>query len=108
MQKEQIERIINQLKEAIAHEMDKGKYDHALGMISACAYLLYYANLYYVDRDLEDCLKLIAQKKLDCGQSLQYDKDTAIFYDGFGLNERGLGQIYLRALCRFKKICYVT
>nr|WP_304578714.1 hypothetical protein [uncultured Acetatifactor sp.] len=108
MQKEQIEQTVTQVKKAIAREMARKKYDDALGMISACAFLLYHANIYYTDRDLEDGLALIARTVQDDACNWQCDSEIALFYDGFGLNERGLAQIYLRALCKAKNTYYVT
>lgn len=36
------------------------------------------------------------------------NKDALIFYDGFGLNNRGLARIYLKALCKINKVYYIT
>ena len=108
MQKERVEQIVSELKKAITCEVDNRKFDNALGMISACGSLLYHSNLYYFDRFLEDKLKYIARTALDNSYSLRGDDGIVLFYDGFGLNERGLAQIYLRALCRLKKTYYIT
>ena len=34
--------------------------------------------------------------------------NKVIFYDGFGLNERGIAQIYLKALCQLQEVVYIT
>ena len=37
-----------------------------------------------------------------------WDKNRILFYDGFGLNNRGLIRIYLTALCQLGHVIYVT
>lgn len=47
-------------------------------------------------------LDKISESKQDTNQ------DTVLFWDGFGLNVRGLIQIYMKALCKVMKVVYVT
>lgn len=107
VKKEEVIDIVNQIKSAIQKELTKEKLNHVLSLVSACAQLLYETNLYYMDPDLEDTLKLTAQKIISKPLDT-LDNEVVLFYDGFGLNDRGLAQIYLKALCRIKKVYYVT
>lgn len=112
MLRSEVESLINQLKGFILTEIEKRNYDNALGMISTCANILYQTNLYYMDSMLENSIAEIAEKLLpDRGKTGNWGnacKDRVLFYDGFGLNDRGLAQIYLKALCKVKKVAYVT
>lgn len=107
-----VEKIIKRLKQGIEKELDNKQYCNALSLISICANVLYISNLYYTDKMLEDSLQKISnelhinsyEKKADYNG----DKDIVLFFDGFGENTRGLIQIYLKALCRYRKVVYVT
>lgn len=102
-----INNIIRKLKNGVDSEIKRKNYNNALELISNCANLIYQTNLYYVDSFLEKKLKLIANE-LEISISITNNKDKVIFYDGFGLNERGLSQIYVKALCKIKDVVYIT
>ncbi|MCI7322099.1 MAG: hypothetical protein MR508_02150 [Lachnospiraceae bacterium] len=107
VEKDEVIEVVNKIKYAIQKELSKENVNHVLSLISTCARLLYETNLYYMDQELEDTLKSLAHKFIP-EISDANNNDVVIFYDGFGLNERGLAQIYLKALCRVKKVYYVT
>lgn len=112
MEKEKIENILSGIKDKVIIEIHRKNYDAALGLISVCAQILYKTNLYYMDTDLESYIEnisaqLIAEKSI-VAKTGPRDDGAVIFYDGFGLNNRGLAQIYLKALGKAKKLCYVT
>ena len=112
MQRLEVVTLIDKLKRFILREIERGHYDNALGMISTCANILYQTNIYYMDRVLENDIariadELLVNKNADKEWN-EGNKDTVLFYDGFGQNERGLAQIYLKALCKVKKVIYVT
>lgn len=102
-----VQKIVNKLKMGIEVELKKGNYEQALDLISNCANLIYQTNLYYYDESLEENLELVSNK-LNIIIPYENEKNTVLFYDGFGLNNRGLIQIYLKALCQLKKVVYVT
>ena len=102
-----VKKIIEKTKRNISKCIKRKKYDDALSLISICASILYQTNIYYQDNDLEKALNIIA-RKLITNESFVSSDDTIIFYDGFGLNDRGLALIYLKALCKEKKVVYVT
>lgn len=107
MKKDEILNLIDEMKQAVVREMQKKNYNNALCLISSCAQLLYETNLYYVDQDLENNLKMISKNfyKQECKCC---DSNSILFYDGFGLDNRGLAQIYLKALCKIRKVYYIT
>ena len=104
--------FIRQGKRDIRKMLLLENYEAALGKISALADVLYNSNQFYVDADLEAALCNI-QRRL-YGQSGflpigETDSNTIIFYDGFGLDNRGLAYIYLKALTQLDyKVIYLT
>lgn len=102
-----INKIIRKLKNGIDCEIKRKNYNNALALISNCADLIYQTNLYYVDSYLENKLKFIANE-LKISIPITNNENKLVFYDGFGLNERGLSQIYVKALCKIKDVIYVT
>ena len=76
------------------------------------ANMLYESNQYYVDNDLENALLNIQkqlQKKCDFEEIKDVNTKTVLFYDGFGLDSRGLAYIYLKALVNLGyKVIYMT
>ncbi len=112
MEREKVESILSEIKDKVMIEIHHENYNAALGLISACAKILYKTNLSYTDVELESFIEriseqLIAEKRI-VAKAGPRDDGTVIFYDGFGLNNRGLAQIYLKALGKLKKLYYVT
>ncbi len=103
-----IENVVCDIKKRIRKELQRENLYDALALISTCASLLYTTNLYYIDNDLENWLRLIADKIVKISQDFQADEEAVIYYDGFGFNSRGLAQIYVTALSGCKKVTYVT
>lgn len=107
MNKEQVESEIAKLKRKISRNIDESKYDIALQEIKLCAKILYETNLYYMDEELENNLLKVSKNVVN-SYELKETKNEVVFYDGFGLNSRGLVQIYLNALCKSHKVTYIT
>ena len=104
-----VEEWITKLKRAINIELKKQNYNGALSLVSVCSNIIYQTNAKYMDSDLEQVVKSIADSaKLNELNGEQLNDDILIFWDGFGLNNRGLCQIYLKALCKYKKVVYIT
>lgn len=108
LEKKKIEDIVSYLKNAIEQELSKKNYEMVLELISNAAMILYTTNIYYVDDDLEYYLKKVSDVLIAQKYEKKDTTDTLLFFDGFGLNDRGLAQIYLKALCSIKHVVYVT
>lgn len=110
--KRKIEADFQEKKNAIKRMVDEKNYTDAIHFISKLAWELYEYNQYYTDADLEQWL-MQAEKNIElperkkgrkCGE-----KKRVLFYDGFGLDTRGLAQIYIRALAKMNvDIQYIT
>ena len=106
--KEFVHNLVSDLKKSAKKAYENNEYNDALSLISISAAVLYKTNIYYRDDDLENMLNDIS-KELSLHQSNYASNETVcLFWDGFGLNDRGLAQIYLKALCKVKKVIYVT
>lgn len=110
--KEKYAAWIQQNKNDIKKLVFLQKYEEALAKITTLANSLYESNQYYVDDDLENALLNIQkqlQKKYDFEEIKDVNDKTVLFYDGFGLDSRGLAYIYLKALVNLGyKVIYVT
>lgn len=108
LEKKEIENLVSYIKNAIEMELNKKNYEMVLELISNAAIVLYNTNIYYEDDDLEEYLKktsdFLGLEKFHTKDAT----DTVLFFDGFGLNDRGLAQIYLKSLCSAKNVIYVT
>lgn len=103
-----IDLFLNQVKSDIKDCLNKKQYENALVLMRMCADITYCYNQYYCDDVLEDYLKKISEAVLQDTKIEQTEKNTILFYDGFGYNDRGLIQIYLKALCKIGKVIYIT
>ena len=103
-----VEGIVSNLKKSANRAYEKNKYDEALSLVSICAAVLYQTNICYRDNDLEDFIEKLAGNVCTRPNNYQKNEDVCLFWDGFGINDRGLVQIYLKALSGAKEIVYVT
>lgn len=112
MTKEKYNLFIKDNKKQIRQLILLHKYEEALSKIANMANMLYESNQYYVDNDLENALLNIQkqlQKKYDFEEIKDVNNKTVLFYDGFGLDSRGLAYIYLKALVNLGyKVIYMT
>ena len=94
---EKIEKLRKKTDELICEE----KYEDALLVISCLADILYRYNQGYTDQRLEMQLERVREKLVRENSNWNVkkaDRDSVLFYDGFGLDLRGLALIYLKAL----------
>ncbi len=102
--------IIQKLQR-IAHNAIQNKdYEKALTAVAAGGNILYAHNQTYTDDTFEQQLLTIEASALK-GVSKHFETDpkTVLFYDGFGLDTRGLALIFLKALTRIGyRVIYVT
>ena len=103
-----INETVDCLKTKTELAIKNGNYDNALEYVGLAADILYNYNQYYYDKELESFLKKISNRIFDENNLDNVNEDIVIFYDGFGLDNRGLAQIYLLGLCKFKKVIYIT
>lgn len=109
MTRNDVENVIRRLKGYIVRESERENYENVLSLVSLTAGVLYGTNIYYADYELENYIASVAEKlRLTENLHGNFHDDTVMFYDGFGLNSRGLIQIYLKALCKVRKVVYVT
>ncbi len=87
--------------------LSRGNCDGAMAATSAAARLLYTSNCVYTDERFEKLLTEISDR-LPEPALCQVRERPIVFYDGFGLNSRGLVQIYLKGLCKLSPVVYVT
>lgn len=107
LDKKYLDHVINRFYRVINDEYNKGGYERVLSTCSALAALLYQSNQYYYDDFLETTLYNISKAVLK-QESFVVEEEVVLFYDGFGIDNRGLVQIYLDALSNHRKIIYVT
>ncbi|MBG6236643.1 hypothetical protein IWX76_003237 [Pedobacter sp. CAN_A7] len=87
-------KIRNSAKESFA----KGEYDKCLEQIELSANIAYNFNFFYKDDVLEGLLSAIAGKLFSDTSSAVQHNGRVVFYDYFGIANRGLTQQYLQAL----------
>lgn len=103
-----IENRVSRLTAIARVQAADGKLEEALNTIATCALTQYTANQRYMDPLLEDCLAQVAWKLPKPQAKQPPEDDRVLFYDGFGLANRGLVMIYLEALCPNRKVTLVT
>ena len=88
------ENLIIKLKDIAKKSIVKGKYDKALASLSACADVLYEYNQRYKDDEIEDMLLELGDKIISVPDDFKPKNikpvKTVLYYDGFGLDLRGL------------------
>lgn len=88
------EALIDKLKNIARNAVKRKNYEKALAALSACASVLYAYNQRYTDDELEDMLLQIGCETVTISPSFipatQKEVQTVLFYDGFGLDTRGL------------------
>lgn len=99
---EEVDALLRELKQTMHKSLDKGNYEKAMASISTGCQILYEYNQYYVDNDFENGVVSVANemKKSYCDDLKEYrrNENTILFYDGFGLDTRGVAKMYLNAL----------
>ena len=92
--------FIDKIKKHINKNILGKRYETALSLIGVLSNLLYNTNQYFVDEELEQYTYFLSENIL-CPTTIgDVDDNKILFYDGFGLDNRGLAQIYLKGLCK--------
>lgn len=93
--------IIQKLQKMAQDAIDHKNYEKALEAIAAGGSILYTHNQYYTDDTFEQqLLDIEAGALTDSLKTFSPDRNTVLFYDGFGLDTRGLALIFVKALAR--------
>ncbi|MBQ8418561.1 MAG: hypothetical protein IJX10_08045 [Phascolarctobacterium sp.] len=108
MQFYEFEMFVSKFKEAIEKEYTNSNYESCLNLMRQGCNFFYDVNQFYFDEELELMLNKIVRKLYGEQISYKSKRDIILFYDGFGLNSRGLIQNYLNALSKIGKIIYLT
>ena len=107
------EELIKKLKMIARKSIKQLKYEKSLSAISSCANILYEFNQRYKDDEIENMLIEIAQKTISVPNDFFPSKvkpvQTVLFYDGFGLDLRGLAANMTKNIASLGyKLIYVT
>ena len=109
MDKEQVEKYVNEFDKCAEVAVNAGLYNKACMYASISAEIQYQWNQNYTDDRLEKCIAIMAEAKKTRFSKYHPQLDVVLFYDGFGLDTRGLALIYLKALCDLGyKVIYVV
>ena len=99
--------FINKIKVKTDKYIERGKYDKAMDGVSVAADVLYETNQYLLDPALEKQIVKIAEHFAFSPETKPNGKKI-LFYDGFGLDNRGLAKIYLKCLVKRYEVIYCT
>ena len=103
---------VQKLEYVIDRAIKNGKYEKALQGIAVSSQLHYKWNQSYTNDKLEEQtykLKEKIKKHYNLFNKEEINDNTILFYDGFGLDTRGLALIYLKNLVQLGyKVIYVT
>lgn len=105
--KNYLDGTLKKLYAATEKELSANRTDGAMVALSSAARILYAANCVYTDKTAEDLLAKITAT-LPTPAPAGQNAGRILFYDGFGFNNRGLVQIYLKALGKCGELIYVT
>lgn len=112
MEQERVTEVVAVFHDKISRAIKDKHYNDALELIFSCTQLLCATNAYYVDDALEENIRAVADAlfpaQIERVERVELKQDTILFYDGVGLDVRGLARIYLEALVQDFKVCYVT
>ena len=103
----EFDKYISKLKKIVRDCIEKRSLETALIAAKTLSNIYYNYNQIYTDTELENDLLQIRDMLL---QKQEYiaDKNCVLFYDGFGLDLRGIAVVYARALARLSyKVIYV-
>ncbi len=98
------------LKRIMKDGIKSGNAEKAMAAMASYAYITYEWNQFYTDDEVEKLICRICERlfpqKLELSQC---KRNSILFYDGFGLDTRGLALIYLKALIHLGyHVIYVT
>ena len=100
---------LSKLMENAKSYVNNGEYNLALSALSSYCSIQYVINQVYTDKDAENLVAEISSQVVKTPTQYKADRNTILFYDGFGLDLRGWAAAYVRALiCNGYRLIYVT
>lgn len=94
---EYVEKDYNNLKKIAKEQLYKKNYKDCLNLISCAANIAYHLNFKFYDDELEEYLNTISFELIN-RTDFKPTEGRWVFYDYFGLDNRGLTQQYLNVL----------
>lgn len=80
--------------------IEKSKYETALSALSFYSSIQYKVNQVYTDDRVENLLQTISRNLIKKKDAYDSDNNTVLFYDGFGLDRRGIALIMCKAIVK--------
>ena len=109
MDNDTVEKVIKELKNYAEKSFHTKKYEKSLTAIEVGANILYRYNQIYKDDEFENLLVEISNRLINKGEIKKKNEKIVVFYDGFGLDTRGLALIFLKAIAELNyKLIYIT
>lgn len=107
------ERLIARLKTIAKKSAGRGDYNKALSALSACASVLYEYNQRYKDDEIEEMLLELGQLLVPVPEDFMpkdtHPVQTVLYYDGFGLDLRGLAASATQTIASLGyRLVYIT
>lgn len=107
--RERAKKYLNKLMHIAKTSASREEYNLALSALSAYCDIQYTINQVYTDEEAEGLLLSISEKVVKLENDYQGEKNTVIFYDGFGFDLRGWAISYIKALASLNyKLIYIT
>ncbi len=99
MEEKIVERYIKDFDAKAQKAIEKNVINKSYEAIRISADIQYKWNQRYTDDLLENCIQELVDRKKDSIANYEHRNNIILFYDGFGLDTRGLALIYIKALC---------
>ena len=109
---EKVDKLISSIKYTMCNSFEKKNYEKSMAAIAYGTEILYEFNQKYTDTDFEDgVLRLAGYYKESHSEELNgytSESNTVLFYDGFGMDIRGVSKVNLNALAKNRyRVIYV-
>ena len=95
-----VKKYLDKLMSIAEQATEKERYNLALSALSAYCRIQYTINQVYTDQKAENLLLQISEKTVSIPTGFQGEKNTVLFYDGFGLDRRGIAIVMCRAIVK--------
>jgi len=102
LKKSDVLRSYNRIKGIAEKKFANQEYEECLKLIELLGNIAYNFNFFYKDDVLEELLLKISSKILNHSPKTWDPNNRWVFYDYFGISNRGLTQQYIRALIAWK------
>lgn len=105
-----IETELKKLKKIAQKGLDSQDFETACEAVETAGYISYLWNQFYTDDELESQIRQLSEMAAKENEVCKGTrKESVLFYDGFGLDSRGLALNYLKALLDSGyKVIYLT